>query len=124
MASPLAPVQEVAPAASRRRPAWALLLVIVAVIAVAVAFFVGVVGLTSNPVKSQNADGTITLQGTFEPYVCDAASCNGYVQAGARSVFVQFPANCRGPIRGSTITVTAKPAPDLGKGSYRASACA
>jgi len=98
--------------------------VVLAVLAVLIAFVVGVVGLTGDPVKSHNADGTATLQGAFEPYQCGASSCNGYVQAGARSVFVQFPPRCAEPPRGGTITVTARPAPDLGKGSYRASACA
>jgi hypothetical protein len=74
-------------------------------------------------VQSANADGTTTLQGTFEPYLCNPAACNGYVQAGARSVFVQFPANCPPPVRGSEITLRAQPAPDLGKGAYRATAC-
>jgi hypothetical protein len=102
---------------------WTLPLVALALIAVAVAFVVGIRGLLANPVESANADGTTTLRGTFEPYQCNAVACNGYVQAGARSVFVQFPANCPPPVRGGEITLKAKPAPDLGKGSYRATAC-
>lgn len=106
-----------------RRPAWGLALVVVAVAAVMAAFVVGVIGLTANPVTSRNPDGTATLQGTFEPYQCGASSCDGYLQAGARSVFVQFPAHCPVPRRGGTVTVTARPAPDLGSASYRALRC-
>ena len=101
-----------------------LVVVPLVIIAVAIAFVVGFTGLFANPVKSVNADGTTTLQGTFEPYQCNASSCDGYVQAGARSVFVQFPASCTPPKRGSEITVTARPARDLGNGSYRATRCA
>ena len=91
---------------------------------VVAAFVIGVLGLLANPVKGVNGDGTTTLQGTFEPYQCNAARCDGYVQAGARSVFVQFPASCNPPARGTQITVTARPARDLGNGSYRATRCA
>jgi len=106
-----------------RRPAWALAVVIVAVLAVIAAFVVGFSGLFGNPVQSVNSDGTSTLHGTFEPYQCNASACDGYIQAGARSVFVQFPAHCAPPQRGATITVMGRPAPDLGDGSYRATAC-
>ena len=97
-------------------------MVIIAVLAIAVALIVGITGLFADPVHSVNADGTSTLQGTFEPYQCDRRSCDGYVQAGARSVFVRFPRGCA-PARGSRITVAARPAPDLGHGSYRARGC-
>jgi hypothetical protein len=108
----------------RRRPVWALPAVIVAVLVVIALFVVGFTGLFDNPVQSTAADGVATIKGTFEPYQCSATACDGYVQAGARSVFVQFPANCPTPAANSTITVTGKPAPDLGSGSYRATACA
>jgi hypothetical protein len=112
----------------RGRRAWTLPLVVLAILAVSVAFVVGIRGLMANPVQSVNADGTTTLQGTFEPYQCNATErtsvCDGYVQAGARSVFVQFPANCPPPVRGGEATLRAQPAPDLGKGAYRATACA
>lgn len=107
-----------------RRPAWALPAVVIAVVAVAVALVVGVTGLFANPVRSLNADGSTTLSGTFEPYQCSATSCDGYVQAGARSVFVQFPRSCPPPARGAEISVEARPAPDLGSASYRATRCA
>jgi hypothetical protein len=126
MPAPLALPIEDTPATKghRRRPWWALAIVVVGVAAVAVALVVGISGLTADPVKSHNTDGTTTLQGSFEPYQCSAALCNGYVQAGARSVFVQFPARCPEPARGSTITVTGRPAPDLGSAAYRATTCA
>jgi hypothetical protein len=111
------------PPAPRRRPVWALPVVLIAVLVVAAALVVGVLGLLANPVRSVNADGTTTLSGTFEPYQCSDAACDGYVQAGARSVFVRFPDNCRPPVRGSIVTLSARPAPDLGSGSYRATGC-
>jgi hypothetical protein len=107
----------------RRRPVWALPVVIIAALAVAAALIVGVSGLFANPVQSVNSNGIATLHGTFEPYQCGAESCDGYIQAGARSVFVQFPAHCAPPARGSTITVTGRPAPDLGNAAYRATSC-
>jgi hypothetical protein len=70
-----------------------------------------------------SSDGTTTLSGTFEPYICNTTSCDGYISAGARSVFVVFPKHCPQPERGGTITVDGVPAPDLGSASYRASAC-
>jgi hypothetical protein len=116
------PVTSTVPA-PRRRPAWALPVVLIAVLVVAAAVVVGVLGLLANPVRSVNADGTTTLSGTFEPYQCSDAACDGYVQAGARSVFVRFPNNCPPPARGSSVTLSARPAPDLGSGSYRATGC-
>ncbi len=107
-----------------RRPAWALPVVVIAVLVTAVALVVGIVGLTGNPVKSTDASGVSTIQGTFEPYACSPASCNGYVQAGGRSVFVQFPEGCPEPARASTITVMGRAAPDLGKAAYRTTGCA
>jgi hypothetical protein len=98
--------------------------VVIAVVAVVVLFVVGFSGLFADPVKGLNADGTTTLSGSFEPYQCTRASCDGYIQAGARSVFVVFPRGCIPPGRGATLTVSGRPAPDLGSGSYRATACA
>jgi hypothetical protein len=99
-------------------------MVVIAVLAVAAALVVGITGLTANPVRSVNGNGTSTLHGSFQPYECNAAHCAGYLQAGARSVFVQFPGGCPPPERGSDLTITARPAPDLGNASYRAIACA
>jgi len=112
------------PATRRRRPAWGVPVVVVAVVVVGVLLVVGVTGLFANPVKGANADGTTTLSGSFEPYQCNATACDGYIQAGARSVFVEFPHGCAPPARDSTITVKGRAAPDLGSGSYRATACA
>ena len=108
----------------RRRPVWGVPLVVIAILAVAILLVVGFTGLLANPVKGVNPDGTTTLSGSFEPYQCTATSCDGYVQPGARSVFVVFPSDCAQPKRGATIIVTGRAAPDLGKGSYRATACA
>ncbi len=108
----------------RRRPVWGVAVVLIAVVAVVVLFVVGFTGLFADPVKGVNGDGTTTLAGSFEPYQCTRASCDGYIQAGARSVFVVFPRDCTPPGRGTTVKVTARPAPDLGSGSYRATTCA
>ncbi len=122
---PGAVADEAAEATRRRVPRWAFPVVVIAVLAVTAAFVVGMLGLFANPVKSVSVDGTTTLAGTFEPYQCPSAqSCDGYVQAGARSVFVQLPVGCTPPQRGTQITVTARPAPGLGPGSYRATRCA
>ncbi len=111
------------PAPKRKRPVWSVPVLVVGVIAVGVLFVVGFTGLFANPVKSVNANGTTTLAGTFEPYICGTVNCDGYISAGARSVFVVFPHGCTPPERGADITVKAKSAPDLGKASYRATAC-
>lgn len=114
-----------APAAAwRRYKRTGIAVVAVAVVGIVVAFIVGVSGLFANPVKSTNTDGTTTLQGSFEPYQCGTGSCEGYVQAGARSVFVRFPSSCPVPARGSQVTVIGRPAPDLGNAAYRATGCA
>jgi hypothetical protein len=120
-----APPADAAEGASpkRRRPIWGLPVVVIAVVVIAVLFVVGFTGLFANPVKSVNSNGTTTLSGTFEPYVCTSTTCDGYISAGARSVFVVFPHGCAPPERGSTITVMGKSAPDLGNASYRAAAC-
>ena len=123
---PAANTVEAAPttlAARLRRRRLGIVLVVMAVAVIAVAFVVGVMGLVANPVRSVNANGTTTLQGSFEPYQCGSSACDGYIQAGARSVFVQFPRGCPVPERGAQVTVMARPAPDLGNGSYRATAC-
>lgn len=108
----------------RRRPVWGVPVVVIAVVVIVVLFVVGLTGLFANPVKSVSTDGTATLSGSFEPYVCNTTSCDGYISAGARSVFVAFPPRCAPPGRDATITVTGKPAPELGNASYRATACA
>jgi hypothetical protein len=125
---PGAPEQAIAPAADgakvRRRPVWGVPVVVIALLVIVVLFVVGFTGLFANPVKSVGADGLAALTGSFEPYVCNATNCDGYISAGARSVFVVFPRGCTPPARDATITVTGKPAPELGNASYRATACA
>lgn len=111
------------PATIRRRPVWGVPIVVVAVVVIIVLFVVGFTGLLANPVKSVGAGGVATLTGNFEPYICNNTSCDGYVSAGARSVFVVFPPGCAPPARDATITVIGKPAPDLGNASYRTTAC-
>ncbi len=115
-------VAEAAP--HRQRPAWSVPVLVLAVVAIVVLFVVGFTGLFANPVKSVNSNGTTTLSGTFEPYLCSSTSCDGYISAGARSVFIVFPKDCAPPARGTTITVDGRAAPDLGSASYRATACA
>jgi len=97
------------------------LLAAVAVIAAAV---VGVRGLLASPIVSAAPDGTAILQGMWEPYSCDAHLCQGYIQAGGRSVFVVLAAGCPRPQRAAEITVSAKPDRSLGGGSYQAAGCA
>jgi hypothetical protein len=97
---------------------------LVAAVAVIAAAVVGVRGLLASPIASVAPDGTAILQGTWEPYTCDAHLCQGYVQAGGRSVFVVLAAGCPHPQRAAKITVTGKPDPRLGGGGYQASGCA
>jgi hypothetical protein len=106
-----------------RRPWRALLLVPVAAVVVIVAAAVGVRGLLSDPVRSVAPDGTAVLAGSFEPVDC-AGCVEGYIQAGARSVFVLLPAGCDAPAREQPVSVSARPAPDLGTHAYRATTCA
>jgi hypothetical protein len=114
---------ETPPAPARRRPAWALPAVVVAVLAVAVALVIGVRGLFGDPVVSTRPDGTATLRGSWEPFECPGGCVQGYVQAGARSVFVRLPAGCAAPAREAQVTVEARPDPSLGKQAYRAEGC-
>ena len=100
-----------------------LVIFVVAGIAVVVAAFVGISGLTASPIQSVAADGTATLHGTWEPYSCDAHLCQGYVQAGARSVFVVLAPGCPEPARAADITVRGRPDASLGTGSYRSVGC-
>jgi hypothetical protein len=105
-----------------RRPAWALAVVVIAVLVVAAALVVGVRGLLGNPVRSTAADGTAVLAGSFAPVTCSGC-VQGYIQDGARSVFVLLPAGCPSPGHDVHVEVSARPAPDLGRHAYRALAC-
>ena len=97
--------------------------IIVGVVAVALAGFVGVRGLFANPVVSVDRSGVTTLSGSFEPVTCATRCVQGYIQSGARSVFVQFNAGCGEPQRDTGVTVRAIRAPDLGSGAYRVLGC-
>jgi hypothetical protein len=118
--SALAPPAVEAP---RRRPAWALPVVVLAVIAVAIGAVIGIRGLLGDPVRSVAADGTATLSGGYQPVACDSGCHQGYVQSGARSVFVQLPNDCAQPQSGAEITVHARPDASLGKKAYLAVDC-
>jgi hypothetical protein len=110
-----------------RRPPWSLPVVVIAVVAVVIAFGFGVHGLLENPIVATDSAGISTLRGSFEPFPCaaTAAGCaQGYVQAGARSVFVVFPRGCPNPYREQQITVRATRDNSLGSASYLASTCA
>ena len=109
---------------SRRVSRRGLVIFVVALAAVVIAAVVGVRGLLASPIESVAADGTATLHGTWEPYSCDARTCQGYVQAGARSVFIVLANGCPQPQRAADITVHGRPDSALGKGAYRATGCA
>jgi hypothetical protein len=112
--------QEPAP---RRRPAWGLPVVVLAVLAVAVAAVVGIRGLMGDPVRSVAADGTATLSGSYQPVGCDSGCAQGYVQAGGRSVFVRLPNGCAQPAADAQVTLQARPDTTLGKRAYLALDC-
>ena len=111
------------PAPARRRPAWALPAVVVAVLAVAVALVVGLRGLLADPVVSVAPDGTATISGSWEPFECAGGCVQGYVQAGARSVFVRLPAACAAPAREAHVMLRGRPDPALGAHAYMALGC-
>lgn len=111
------------PTPASRRPAWALPVVIVAVLAVAVALVVGLRGLIGNPVVSTAPDGTATISGSWEPFECSSGCVQGYVQVGARSVFVRLPDGCAAPAREAQVTLRGRPAPSLGSHAYTAVGC-
>lgn len=111
------------PAATRRRPAWGIPVVVLAVVVVALAAVIGVRGLLGNPVQSVAPDGTTTLSGSYQPVACDSGCAQGYVQAGARSVFLRLPSACSAPSSGAQVTVHARPDGALGKQAYLALDC-
>lgn len=110
--------------ATRRISRRGLIIFVLAAMAIVAATVVGVRGLTGSPVQSVAADGSATLHGTWEPYSCDIHVCQGYVQAGARSVFVVLAAGCPEPARAADVTIVGRPDASLGKGSYRSVGCA
>jgi hypothetical protein len=103
---------------------WGLIMVGVALLAVIAAAIVGTTGLVQNPVQSSSSSGTTTITGTFEPYTGCVPNCvEGYVTAGARSVFVIFPTSCPEPARGSNISVQGVLDPTQGSAAYRIAKC-
>lgn len=109
---------------TRRMSRRGLVIFLLAAVVVVVAAVVGIRGLLASPIESVAADGTATLHGTWEPYSCDSHACQGYVQAGARSVFIVLPAGCPQPQRAADITVRGRLDESVGSGSYRATTCA
>jgi hypothetical protein len=114
---------ETPPAPARRRPVWALPAVVVAVLAVAAALVVGIGGLLRDPVVATAPDGTASISGTWEPVECSAGCVQGYVQAGARSVFVRLPRDCAAPAREAQVSLRGRPDAALGKHAYAAEGC-
>jgi hypothetical protein len=108
----------------RRISRRGLVIFVVAALAVIAATVVGVRGLLATPIESVAADGTATLHGSWEPYTCNPQLCQGYVQAGGRSVFIVLPPGCPQPQRAANITVSGRLDKSLGTGSYRATGCA
>ena len=108
---------------TRRISRRGLVIFVVAAIAIVAATFVGVRGLLASPIQSVAGDGTATLRGTWEPYSCDSHLCQGYVQAGGRSVFVVLAAGCPEPARAADVTVVGRADASLGKASYRSLGC-
>jgi hypothetical protein len=95
-----------------------------AAVAVLVAAVVGIRGLLASPVEGVAPDGTTVLRGTWEPYSCSASVCQGYLAAGARSVFIVFPPGCPQPSRASDLTVHGRRDSTLGNDAYRVAGCA
>jgi hypothetical protein len=111
------------PAPTRRRPAWGVPVVVLAVVVVAVAAVIGIRGLIGNPVQTVAPDGTATLNGSYQPVSCDSGCAQGYVQAGGRSVFVRLPAGCSQPRSDTQVTLRARSDASLGKQAYLALDC-
>lgn len=111
------------PRTARRLSRRGAAVFVVAALAIVIATVIGVQGLLRSPVASVAADGTAVLRGTWEPYACTARVCDGYVQAGARSVFVVLHPGCPRPRRAAEVTVTGKRDGSLGSGAYRATGC-
>jgi hypothetical protein len=107
----------------RRRPAWALPAVVLAVLAVVAAAVVGVRGLLADPLVAVAPDGSASISGSWEPFDCGAGCVQGYVQAGARSVFVRLPAGCPAPRREAHVSLRGRPDHALGSHAYLATSC-
>ncbi len=106
------------------RSRWGMALIPLAGLVVIAGAVLGIQGLLANPVVSVSAGGITTISGSFEPVTCSDGCIQGYVQAGARSVFVLLPSGCPQPSTDHQVTLTAKRDPALGAGAYRATGCA
>jgi hypothetical protein len=96
----------------------------VAALVVVVGAIFGIQGLLANPIVSVSPSGLTTLSGSFAGVSCDRGCVQGYVEAGARSVFVRLPRGCPQPPADRTVTLTGRPDPSLGSGAYLATGCA
>ena len=94
-----------------------------AIAGILVALLAGLRGLAQDPVKGTDASGVTILSGTFEPFGCGRGCAEGYIQAGARSVFVIFPRSCADPLSGSSVTVRGRLDRSQGNATYRATSC-
>lgn len=106
------------------RSRWGMALIPIAGVVVIVGAVFGIRGLLANPVVSVSAGGVTTISGSFEPVTCSDGCIQGYVQAGARSVFVLLPSGCPQPSTDHQVTLTARRDPTLGGEAYRATGCA
>jgi hypothetical protein len=116
------------PRANPLRSRWGMAIIPLAAAGVMVGAVVGVQGLVANPIVSTSPSGLTTIAGSFQPVTCPAGSrpgcVQGYVQAGARSVFLVLPDGCPAPASGAALRLTARPDPSAGAQAYRATACA
>jgi hypothetical protein len=110
------------------RSRWGMALIPLAAAAVIVGAVFGVEGLAANPIVSVSPAGLTTISGSFQPVTCPAGSprgcAQGYVEAGARSVFLVLPLGCPDPAAGAAIRVTGRPDPRAGAQAYLATTCA
>lgn len=118
----LPPTQSV-DSAGRSRRRWGIVVAVFAVAAVLAAAVVGIRGLFASPIAATRPDGTVVIAGTWEPYRCSGCPDEGYVQAGARSVFVVLPGECPAPSPNTSVRLVGRPDPSIGRGGYRAVEC-
>ncbi|HYA00304.1 MAG TPA: hypothetical protein VEK76_08130 [Candidatus Binatia bacterium] len=121
----MADVPELLPA--KRNPLrsrWGMSLMPIAAAVVIAGAVLGVRGLLANPIVSVGANGVTTISGSFAPVSCSAGCVQGYVQAGARSVFVRFPNGCAAPASEQQVTVTGRRDRSLGTDAYLTTGCA
>ncbi len=115
------------PRANPLRSRWGMALIPLAAAGIVVGAVLGVEGLVANPIVATSPSGLTTIAGSFQPVSCPAGSpprcLQGYVQAGARSVFVVFPSGCAAPAPGVNVRLTGRPDPQAGAQAYLATSC-